>query len=109
MSILIKNGKIDSVRLGVEDHGILTAMVNISHDGGGQVFGGYAFSTSLTGKNACGIFIGKVLRVAGVTWWEDLPGQVVRVKIEGRKIIAIGHVINDHWFNPVETFEKMDT
>lgn len=95
----VRNAKIESTYLGIEDHGIFTALVMVDY--GGSVQGlqvclghgktGYAFHV-LTG----------ILEAVEAEQWERLPGKAVRVKIEGSLIRAIGHFLKDKWCNPQE-------
>ena len=106
----IKNARIESTMLGTEDHGIMTAWLMLDYNGVGQGFGGYGFDNPI--KNEYGGFrkregiawgmeyIIRVLKVVGVTKWEDLPGKFIRVKCTHTGILEIGNILKDEWFNP---------
>src|SRR5262249_57170702 len=73
--------KIKSTFLGYEDHGILTAFVQLEYGGSGQGAGGYAFDEWDGEKRIFGSegmeFVAGVLRACGVDSWEKLPGRPV--------------------------------
>lgn len=82
--------RIDSTFLGVEDHGIFTAMIQVSYEGGsGQGVGGYCLDESRRGVDdtfkgrfgtAQGMqFVMNTIRAAGVEKWEDLKGRMIYV------------------------------
>jgi len=102
----IKNARIESVSLGYEDHGILTCMLHLDYGGSGQGFGGYVldyYNKDIEERvgTAYGMeFIILILKTVGVEKWEDLVGKNIRVKAEDTKIIAIGHILKDNWFEP---------
>ncbi|MDE2010334.1 MAG: hypothetical protein KGJ09_09715 [Candidatus Omnitrophica bacterium] len=108
----MSNALIAKTMLGIEDHGLLTAMLFLEGDGWSQGFGGYCFGSHTNGtdeQNAnLAIFIKRVLEIAGVSEWEKLPGKLVRIKKEGLNdpIRAIGHPLKNLWFNPQEEFQK---
>src|SRR3990167_10576868 len=102
----IVNAKINGTMLGIEDHGIMTASVELDYGGSGQGFGGCALDEPI--KDASGKFlrrqgtaygcefIKRILWVVGVERWEALIGKHVRVKREdgwGGMAFAIGHII----------------
>ena len=97
----ITNGIIESVSLGMEDHGIFTAMVRIKHAGGMQSFGGRAYGqpasleTSLLRE-----LVMRTCCVVGVETWEALPGTHCRVDSDDGRIYKIGHFMDDRWFDP---------
>ena len=97
----IKNAKIKSTMLGKEDHGIMSFMLYLDYGGSGQGFGGYSL-----GGNSYKI-IKRILEVVGVNSWEDLKGQVVRVKAEHNKVHSIGNFLEDDWLNPKEFFDEI--
>lgn len=102
----IKNALIRKVRLGFEDHGFLTAWLDLDYGGVHQGFGGYGIGSA--GANYCGEFIKRTLNVVGVREWSELPGKTIRVKREHTSVHAIGHIIEDRWFAPGEVFEEME-
>jgi hypothetical protein len=113
--VTINNARITGTSLGYEDHGILTSYVHLEGDGWGVSFGGYAFdgydnkAKRRWASNGFGLeFIRAVMRVADVKSWEDLPGKVVRVELEGLggRALRIGHFLKDDWFNPAALVEE---
>ena len=102
MSAEILNARIRRTDLGPEDHGIFTAMIHVEAEGWGQGFGGYG----LKGPYAYE-FINGVLSTLRVDRWEDLVGKYCRVERLGGLLSRIGHITDDRWFDPVETFHDM--
>ena len=106
MSREIKNAKISGTMLGVEDHGILTAMIYLDYGGAGQGFGGYAFDqfSQRTQKRQGGAygmeFIRQILEVLETKKWEDLKGTIVIAEADHGKVYRIGHILKDQWFDP---------
>jgi len=94
----MKNAKIDGTMLGYE-RGILTFMIYLDYgDGGMQGFGGYAL-----GKEYTTTVIKGILEAVGVDTWEKLKDTHVRVVLDpgvNPKIIKIGHILDDKWFDP---------
>jgi hypothetical protein len=111
--IEIKNAIIKSARITNDDHGLLTAWLDLDYGGTGQGFGGYAlylpstFTHHKEDSNYAGHFIWRVMEVAEVSEWSKLPGKTIRVKCEHSQIHAIGHIIKDDWFSPSSDFETM--
>jgi len=98
-----KNAVITGTMLGIEDHGIFTAFVDLDYGGSGQGFGGYCLGYPPDSKksgNAAATFIQEVLRLADVTKWEDLKGRPVRVRTTQNKVLALGHFMKEEWFYP---------
>lgn len=109
----IKNGKINSVSLGYEDHGILTFWLYIKTDIGGFGYGGYALDEydkerkeriAISKSLDC---ITQIMKTVGVEKWEDLQGQYLRYVCNGwgSTVTTIGNIIEDKWFNIKEFFE----
>lgn len=98
----IENGRIDSTMLGIEDHGTFTSMMQIECENVSQGFGGWVLNVPNGAK-----FIMRTLEIAEAQNWESLRGKPIRVKREAKhgRIIAIGHYIDDKWFNPETDLE----
>lgn len=105
----IENGQIESTMLGLEDHGIMSFFLFLKFNGTGQGFGGYAMDGyDKQKKKRVGSGFGidcirSILETVGVGKWEDLKGKYVRVRRDGdgwgAKIVAIGNIVEDKWFN----------
>ena len=116
MSVEIRNAVIESARITNDDHGLLTAWLGLDYGGSGQGFGGYVlylptcFShhADALKHNFAGHFIWRVMEVAGVSEWSNLPGKTIRVRCEHSKVHAIGHIVRDDWFDPSADFKAME-
>lgn len=106
-----RNAIIQRASIGIEDHGLLTAFVTLDYGGACQGFGGYAFYSAGwkggPGRNAMGLFVYRVLEIAGVSNWHELPGKCVRARADHGNVYAIGHITKDEWFDPSVTFKEM--
>lgn len=105
----IKNAIVLSADIFVEDHGLLTSFLTLDYgDGGQQGFGGYVLLAPRAEdplRSNCGLWVWRVLHVAGVERWSQLPGRVVRVEVDDHVgIEAIGHAVRDVWFRPRAEF-----
>ena len=102
----IENAIIENVSLSNADHGCLTGWVFVKYDSyGSQGFGGYRLfrgENDFVEPNYAVLFIDGILTALQVTSWEKLPGTAIRVKIEDGIIRAIGHIIEDSWYNHSE-------
>jgi hypothetical protein len=106
----IKNAVIEYTQLGkAGSKGLLSCWLMLDYGGTGQGFGGWCFDTLRNPRStdfervgtAWGMeFVRRVLATVGVDDWEDLQGKHVRVKATHSKVIAIGHIIKDRWFDP---------
>lgn len=113
---MAENARIKSTTLGLEDHGIMTFVVELDFGWECQGFGGYALDTcdSTKKKRVPTHYsvpsIRSMLEVAGVTRWEDMVGKYVRVDRgeNDRKIYAVGHIVDNKWCRMSELTKKDD-
>ena len=114
----IKNAVIERTFLGKEDHGILTLNLSLNYgDGSCQGFGGMTLDVySKKEDRRIGHAYGtecllRILEVVGVESWEELKGKNIRVETDSSswdgKIIAIGNILSEKWFNPGETLREI--
>lgn len=92
----IRNAKIDSTFLGIEDHGILTFYIKFNYGYCLQSFGGIALIGQ--GKSVDIKFLEDLLKVVGVDSWEKLVGKHVRVIVKNNGVSKIGNILEDKWF-----------
>ena len=107
-----KNAVIESATIASDDHGCLSAWINLDYGGSGQGFGGWALYLPESfarhkKESVAGHFIFRVMQVAGVARWEDLPGKTVRVRAEHGQVHEIGHIVKEDWFNPSNDFKAI--
>lgn len=103
----IKNAKITDVSISMEDHGCLVVNVFLQGAGwftrlGGFANGhGYLDSDYWEGNGSAIVAMMKIMDTVGVSKWESLVGQYVRVEIPGPglSITKIGHILKDKWFD----------
>lgn len=109
----IENAIIKSVAINDGERGIVTAWLDLKYGCGGQSFGGFVLHVPKdwahydAGPNYTGHFISACMRVAGVTSWSDIPGKSIRVRHSQSRVDAIGHIIEDKWFEPTREFEEL--
>lgn len=94
-----KNAIIVDAEVYIEDHGILTASIELDYGSSIQSFGNYAIEEYPS-------FLSSVLKIVGVYSWNKLIGKAIRVKAESTKVHAIGHITKDIWFNPSEEYQS---
>lgn len=81
--------KIESTRLGYEDHGIFSLTIGFSYGSAHQGFGAIGLGNNET--TIAGPLIEAVLKAAGVNCWEKLKGRTVyAVRDEGYNGIVRG-------------------
>ena len=113
--MLIENAIIKSVSIKNDDHGLLTAWIDLEYNRGRQSFGGYAlylpdsFKHSKDLGNYAGHFIWRCMEVADVHEWGKMVGKTIRVAREDKfdTIKAIGHIIKEIWFYPEQEFKAI--
>jgi hypothetical protein len=80
-----KLAQIESTFLGVEDHGIFTAMLYVKYEGSsGQGVGGYTLDDKPVNGERPGTaqgmqFVINTIRVVGAGSWEKIPGKMIYV------------------------------
>lgn len=89
-----ENALIKDVYLGLEDHNILTYNISLDYGGSGQGFGNYNCNENLS------THLKPLLAVFDVREFNKLKGLPCRVKRENGMVVAIGHIINNVWFEP---------
>lgn len=110
-----QNAVIESVSLTTDERGLLTSYLTLDYGGCGQGFGGFALylppSWTHHDKFApyAGHWIFRVMEIAGVSNWKDLPGKTIRVKSSWTDVEAVGHIVKNDWFCPKKDFEEMKT
>lgn len=109
----IINARIEGATLSTEDHGMLIGMLDLKLQGGcGQAFQhtlGRIGPSLVPGPNYAGQWIIRVLKVAGVHRFRDLPGKIIRVQHDQQRLIeAIGHPLDDVWFFPRVEFPQLE-
>ncbi len=110
--MVIQNAVITSAEISNDDHGLLTAWLMLDYGGSGQGFGGIAlylpksFNHHRVDMGFAGHWIWRVMEIAGVSRWSQLPGKTIRVRKpeEYGGIDAIGHIVKDDWFDPGSDF-----
>lgn len=109
MSTEVRNAIIESATLSTADHGVLSSFVHLDYGGSGQGFGGYALYGPDMKSPGCvaGLWIWRVLEIAGVREWSQLPGKTIRVRASWTKVEAIGHIVKDDWFEPEVEFARL--
>lgn len=92
----IINVQATSTFIGKEDHGIFTVGVHLSGNGIGSMYGGFMYQT-VPEYHVLAII--ELLRVFDVGQWEKIPGKFCRAKLEGNRVVAVGHLISEIWFS----------
>lgn len=114
----IKNAKITSVSLNMENHGCLTLDILLEGNGWGVCFGGYCLGKGYVGADE-DFFKGsdsgmeaimRIMDVVGVSDLQDMKGKHVRVATHGwgSCVKIIGNIIEDKWFDYESFFDDKE-
>lgn len=101
----IRNGRVKETFLGREDHGMFIFCLTLDYGPATQGFGLFQLDAwnEQRGRREGTRFgmesIIGVLETLGVESWEDLCGTPVRARLEDGIIRAIGHYLEDRWFD----------
>ena len=98
----MQNAKITKADIFIEDHNILTYCLTLDYGGSGQGFGMY----DLQYKEGAKHHIRGILEALKTYNWSDLVGKNIRVEATHSKILKIGHIIEDSWFDPEDWGEN---
>lgn len=108
----IQNAVIRSASLSCGERGFLDCWLALDYGGSGQSFGGFVLYLPKSFdhhklESVAGHHIFRIMEVAGVDNWSELPGKTIRAKAHHSGIEAIGHIIKDDWFNPSEDYASL--
>lgn len=109
----VHNAIIRDATIGVERDFMLGSWVHVMYDKvSGQGFGGFALYLDKSCRHhsllsTAGHWIYRVLQIAGVEKWDDLPGKAIRCRVESGRIEAIGHITESDWFCPSNDFKAL--
>lgn len=103
----MENAQIKSVRLGFENHGLLTLDISLSLEGNiGTCYGGWNMTNNPKGMSA----VGELLKAMKVDSLNELEKTYCRTLSTGNgcgdRVMAIGHIIEDSWFSFQEFFKR---
>ena len=112
----IKNARIESTRLGTEDHGLFTFSLALDYGGLHQHFGGIGLDNppkervpgARRGPTAYGMdCIVRILETVGVESWEDLKNKYVRAEVKNGYIVGLINILDDDKvFYPKKLYEE---
>ena len=90
------------------DQGFVSAWLTLDYGGEGQGFGGFKLYKPKGEKDYLGYFVYRCFQTLEVNEWNDLINLAIRVKKKTLEdeVYAIGHIIKDQWFSPIEEFEE---
>ena len=110
----ILNVKITDTRLTMRENGVLTFHVffegQCTGGFGGYVIGhGYLGASQFDATGSGLVAMMKVMDVVGISDWEKLPGQYIRIVDPGLGgvVTKIGNIIKDEWFD-IDAFFKYE-
>ena len=111
--VTTKNARITAATISNEDHGILSVWITLDYGGSGQGFGGFCLHSNpkrvpLKEQGGyAGHFIWRCMDIAGVNRWQDMVGKTIRARGNRAQVEAIGHILEDDWFEPAKDFAEV--
>lgn len=90
-----ENARVKSARLYLCDHGVWTSTIHLEAEGCSQGYGGYRMHEGPW----MALWVRGICETLGVDDWAKVAGSYVRVRRDGPKILAIGHIVEDRWFD----------
>jgi hypothetical protein len=94
----VENAQVDSLHIGTEGHGIPSFMVMLRFQNYHQGYGGY----DLRYQDYALRLITGLCRVFQTDNITNIVGKYCRAEIDGGKIIRIGNIFEDVWFDITE-------
>jgi hypothetical protein len=107
-------GTIKAVHIYVHERLYVTAELELNLKGVNHSFGGHEiFVSGINGGDSCdapylGRFLFRCMQICGVDSWDQLKSHKVMVQLVSGKVVAIGNIAGDKWFNPQAEFETME-
>lgn len=95
-----KNAIIINAEILIEDNGILSLKLDLDYGHSRQSFGMYDNREDLS------FFVKRIFETLNVFEWSNVKGQHIRVISVFAKVHAIGHFIEDKWFEPSKELKK---
>jgi hypothetical protein len=108
----INNAIIERADITIGDRGFLDAWLSLNFGNAVQVFGGLTLylPKSYSHHNilsVAGHHIFRIIEIAGVENWSQLPGRSIRVEGSWSEINRIGHIVKDDWYSPKDDFAQV--
>jgi hypothetical protein len=105
---------IEKAEITTGERGFLDAWLSLNFGGTGQGFGGFALYLPKSWDHhsimsVAGHHLFRIMEIAGVENWSDLPGKTIRVEASWTEIRRIGHIIKNDWYAPQEDFTAAKT
>jgi hypothetical protein len=110
---LMEVGTIKAVHIYIYDGDRVTAELELNLKGVKYIFGGEKMF--LSGSNGgesydapfLGRFLFRCMQIGDVESWDMLKSNKVLVEVVDGKVVAIGSVSGNKWFNPIAEFSEM--
>lgn len=109
----IENAIIKNIDIGIEDHNCLVCNLEIEGRGWSAMFGrsyNLCSSDKFGGADCTGFFIRRLIKVflGGFGSLKELRGKPCRVKVQDGVVVAIGHFLEEEWFNPSKELKTQE-